>query len=221
VSTHPIRGSFITLEGGDGSGKSTQAVALTDLIRREGYQALLTSEPDGTNLGQTIRAIFERPTESASPLAELLLFEAARAQHVDEVIRPALDDGTVVVCDRFADSTIAYQGYGRGLDVDMVRACNQIAAGELAPDLTLMFDLTVEAGLARAWTAQTGTPGPPRRTDYIGHDSLEFHRRVRAGFKEIAEREPLRIKVLDAGLPPQEVTAAAWKCVKELLDRCD
>jgi len=209
------RGVLITLEGGDGSGKSTHAEALAGLLRDAGYPVLLTEEPAGTDPGRAIKAIFERlaagEIASVAPLAELFLFEAARAQHVQEVIRPALSRGEVVLCDRFTDSTLAYQGYGRGLNLDHIRACNQIATGGLTPDLILLFDVPPEKGLARADIERQ------KIRDAIGQEPLEFHRRVREGFLELARRESARFAVLDATLPAAAVTRTAWARVCSFL----
>lgn len=211
------RGLLVTLEGGEGCGKTTQAQALSRLLRQEGYPVTLTREPAGTELGRLVKGFFReegggqgrRPAVGA--LAELLLFEAARAQHLEEVIRPALARGDLVLCDRFTDSTLAYQGYGRGLSLDQVRACNQIATGGLVPELTLLLDLPPEEGLARK--------GSEPLPDAIGREPLEFHRRVRAGFLQIARREPQRVVVLDASRPPEKVTAEAWQHLRRLLER--
>src|SRR3989304_3163703 len=180
------RGVLITLEGGEGSGKSTQAEALAEFLRDEGYTVLVTEEPAGTQLGRVVKGVFEQQASgeqsaAVNAVAELFLFEAARAQHVAEVIRPALERGEVVLCDRYTDSTLAYQGYGRGLSLDHIRACNHIATGGLAPDLTLLVDVPPEGGLARADPPQADRPGQEKREkarDAIGQESREFHRRV-------------------------------------------
>ena len=217
------RGVLITLEGGDGSGKSTQAEALAELLRDTGYTVLLTQEPAGTELGRAIKGVFESlatqgEAGAVSPMAELFLFEAARAQHIQEVIRPALERGEVVLCDRFIDSTLAYQGYGRGLSLDHIRACNHIATGGLTPDLTLLFDLPPEEGLARADTRPPGARGREKLRDSIGQEPLAFHRRVREGFLELARREPARTIVIDATLPPATATQAAWERLRSFLE---
>lgn len=206
----PPTGAFITLEGGEGSGKSTQAAALARLLKDAGYDVTLTREPGGTQLGRLLHSVFQagkRPV--VSPAAELLLFEAARAQHVAEVIRPALAQGQIVVCDRFTDSSLAYQGYGRGLDLDEVAAANRLASGGLVPDLTLLLDLPPEVGLARKGQEGDG--------DSIGSESLAFHQRVRDGYLALARRDPARIVVLEATAPEAETTRAAWDEVQRLL----
>ena len=181
---------------------------------------LTTEEPGGTDLGRQFWAFLQERARAAAaplePLAELLLFEAARAQHVAEVIRPALAAGRVVLCDRFADSSIAYQGYGRGLDLALVEEANRIATGGLAPDLTLLLDVPVEAGLARAKAAEAHG-GAKKAPDAIGQETLAFHERVREGFLEIARKEPGRVAVIDTTRPQEAVLEAAWEVVGERL----
>ena len=203
------RGTLVTLEGGEGSGKSTQAEALAALLRGREYSVLLTREPAGTRLGGIVKGILQ-PGMALTAEAEMFLFQAARAQHVQEVIRPALERGDVVLCDRYTDSTLAYQGYGRGLNLDHLRAVNHIASGGLPPHFTVLLDIPPETGLARK--------DHESLTDSIGSESLEFHQRVRAGFLELAKREPERIAVVDACQPADEVTAAAWQHLERFLD---
>ena len=203
------RGTLVTLEGGEGSGKSSQADALATLTREHDYDVTITREPAGTELGEIVKGIFQRGV-TVTPEAELLLFEAARAQHVQEVIRPALERGEVILCDRYTDSTLAYQGYGRGLSLDHLRAVNHIATGGLPPNFTILLDLPPEIGLARKDHETLG--------DSIGKESLEFHQRVRAGYLELAQREPIRMVVVDASLPKDQVTQAAWQHLQRFLD---
>ena len=203
------RGALVTLEGGEGSGKSSQAEALATLMRSQDYSVMLTREPASTALGRTVMAMF-RQKATVTAEAELFLFEAARAQHVREVIRPALERGTVVLCDRYTDSTLAYQGYGRGLSLDHIRAVNHIATGGLTPHFTILLDVPPETGLARK--------DHQRLDDSIGGEALEFHQRVRQGFLELARREPQRITVVDATLPLDQVTRAAWQHLQRFLD---
>ncbi len=205
------RGIFITLEGGDGAGKSTQARILADRLCDLTYTVCLTREPTGTALGTRIWSAFADSTASITPVAELLFFSAARAQHMEEVIKPALARYEIVICDRFADSTIAYQGYGRGLPLDVVHICNDLATGALRPDLTLLFDLPPEAGTSRA------NDRGARADDSIGQESLDFHRRVRDGFLQIAREEPQRIAVIDAASIEDAVARAVWDRVEALL----
>lgn len=203
------RGTLVTLEGGEGCGKSSQAEALAALLREDGYAVLVTREPGGTKLGQIVKGIFQEGVPVTAE-AELFLFEAARAQHVQEVIRPALERGEVVLCDRYTDSTLAYQGYGRGLSPDHLRAVNHIATDGLAPHFTILLDLPPEKGLAHK--------ANERVRDSLGDESIEFHRRVREGYLELARREPKRIAVVDASKPLQQVTQAAWQQLQRFLD---
>ena len=209
-------GRFITLEGGDGSGKSSQAVALRDLMLEHDYPVLLTAEPGGTEFGREIWGFFTGEVSSGTELsavAELFLFEADRAQHVAEVLQPALEDGINVICSRFVDSTLAYQGYGRGLNHDQLRAVNHVATGGLLPDLTLLLDIPVEVGLARKRGEAV--------SDRIGREERDFHERVRQGFLELAKREPRRFVVIDAGQAESRVTDLCWAVVSHVLDSLD
>ena len=210
------RGLFIVLEGGDGSGKTTQARLLAETLRGRGIDVLLTQEPAGTRLGELVKGVFERShsERGAPPISaktELFLFEAARSDHVRTVIRPALAEGRVVVCDRFADSTLAYQGYGRGLALGEIRRLNDIATEGLTPDLVVVADVTPETGTARA------DAGGGKKRDSIGQESLEFHRRVREGFLEIARAGGERYVVVDAGRPVDEVATRVFEVVERLL----
>lgn len=199
----PRRGLFITFEGGEGTGKSTQVARLAARVRATGRTAVTAREPGGTEIGERIRAITREP---AAPLAELFLFEAARAQLVAELIEPSLAKGAVVILDRFTDSTLAYQGYGRGLDLSMIAELNQIAVQGILPDLTFLLDLDVDIGLAR----KLGEIGH----DAIGQEHRDFHQRVREGYLELARGEPERWSVLDAGLPLQELEEVIWHALR-------
>lgn len=186
-----MRGIFITFEGGEGTGKSTQIPRLHDTLIEQGHTVIMTREPGGTPVAERIREVLLDPDNDALvTMAELLLYEAARAQHVGELIIPALDAGTVVLCDRFYDSTTAYQGAGRYVDATDVDTLNQLASHGLEPDVTILLDLPPEIGLQRAKGEGTG--------DRIEGESLEFHERVRAGFLALAEAQPERIHVIDA-----------------------
>ena len=214
----PHAALFITLEGGEGSGKSTHARALADRLRAAGHDVCLTREPAGTPLGALIKGVFERRAAGdgppLTPGAELFLFEAARADHVRTVIRPALAAGRIVVCDRFADSTLAYQGAGRGLPLDEIRRLNRIATEGLTPDLTLLFDVPPEAGLPRADAShQAGA----KQRDALGEETLAFHRRVREGFLAIAREHPDRVAVIDATQPQDKVAQVVWAAAQRAL----
>ncbi len=187
-----MRGRFITFEGVEGCGKSTQMARLLEWMQKAGLPVLATREPGGTKVGEGIRELLLTPREEGLDAgAELLLYEAARAQHVGEVIRPALEAGVHVLCDRFFDSTTAYQAFGRGLDEEMVLELNRMASGGLVPDLTLLFSVAIEEGLGRARGDSAG--------DRLEGESLAFHRKVQAGFEALAQREPGRFRVLGEG----------------------
>ncbi|GBD12865.1 Thymidylate kinase [bacterium HR24] len=203
----PPRGLFVTLEGGEGAGKSVQARALARRLEEHRLPHLLTYEPGGTELGLRLRELLMDPAIELSPWGELFLFAADRAQHVGEVIAPALAEGKVVVCERFNDSTIAYQGYGRGLPLEQVRQVCRAAAANVVPDLTFLLDVPPDVGLAR----KTGDD------DRFRYQALDFHQRVRQGYLALAREEPARIVVVDATLPVAEVTEALWERLQALL----
>lgn len=207
-----MSGLFITFEGGDGSGKSTQIALLADRLKALGFDVRTFREPGGVtpgDAGERIRDVVLNPIhEGLGVRAELLLYEASRAQLVDAHYRPALAEGAIVLCDRYADSSVAYQGYGRAvLPVEQVHELNRIATGGLVPDLTLLLDVDAASGLAQA-TAEGAD-----RLEQAGHD---FHERVRAGYLELAAAEPARIKVIGRG-PVDEVAQAVWANVEPLL----
>jgi len=195
---------FITFEGGEGCGKSTQARALYRRLLSMGVPALLTHEPGGTPLGSALRRWLKFQGE-LDPQTELLLFNASRAHLVSRVIRPALEKDSVVICDRFADSTTAYQGYGRELDFALIETANNIGTQGLRPDLTVLLDLPVEQGLARK-----------RLHDRFEREELAFHQRVRQGYLEMAKKEPERWLVIDASLPKKEIGRLIWQRVEPL-----
>jgi len=207
--TSPRRGLFITLEGGEGSGKSTQAQALKALVEGAGRNVTVTREPAGCPLGQRVRELLSEPSLELDPRSELFLFVAARAQHVAEVIRPALEHDDVVICDRFGDSSVAYQGYGRGLGPDDVRLSNRMATQGLVPDLTVLLDVPVETGLGR----KAGEDAPDR----IAQEGAQFHERVRQGYLAMAAEEPERFLVVDATLSSPEITKRIWQRLEALL----
>jgi len=193
-----MAGCFITFEGVEGSGKTTQIRLAGEFLRDRGLPVVMTQEPGGTPLGQRIREILlNRGDFDISGEAEVFLFAAARAQHTETLIRPALERGQVVLCDRFSDATIAYQAYGRGLSLESVREVCRMAAGGLSPRLTLLFDLPVEKGLERAFRRIAGRR-EGEREDRFERERLDFHRRIREGYLAIARGEPGRVKVLDA-----------------------
>lgn len=203
-----MRGVLITFEGVEGSGKTTQMARLGRWLRGQGYRVERTAEPDGTALGAAIRRLFERPGIHPSPLAEVFLFMAARQQHVAEKIGPWLRAGRVVLCDRYTDATLAYQGYGRGVDADLIRELNLRATGGVLPELTLLFDLPPEEGLRRIGR---------RRLDRFEREALAFHRRVRRGYLEIQRAEPKRVRLIRADRPVAAVAADVIAVVGEHL----
>ncbi len=210
-----MRGKFITLEGGEGCGKSTQAKRLKAALERCGIEVLLTREPGGTPLAEKIRSLLK--DENADPpcdRSELLLFLAARAQLVKNVIRPALDAGRWVVSDRFSDSTLAYQGYGRELPLDFLVAANDFACDALKSDLTLLLDVPPEIALKRMRSREAATGTSADRIELAG---AEFHARLRQGFLDLAEKEKDRFSVIDASGNEDEVWSEIWKSMKRFL----
>jgi len=202
-------GLFITFEGGEGCGKSTHSRLLFKKLEQQSIPVLLTHEPGGTALGDGLRkAVKRKGSASISPLAELFLFAASRAQLVAEVIRPALEEGKVIICDRFTDSTLVYQGYGRGLDLTLVEKVNNMATANLRPDLTVFLDVAPEQGLARKRS--------PIKDRFESED-LSFHRRVREGYVKTAAAEPDRWLVIDASQPKPRVADIIWDRVSRLL----
>lgn len=208
---------FISFEGIEGSGKSTAQRLLAEHFLGLGHDPLLTREPGGCALGRSLRPILlDARTRGLSSRAELYLFLADRAQHVSEVIRPALEAGHIVLCDRYTDSTLAYQGYGRGLDPEHLRRINDMATGGLLPDLTLLLDLPVHCGLERAGlrNREEGTVLSEGRFDA---ESLEFHERVRQGYRALAVDEPERFAIIDAAQPPEDVMLQCLSAVEASL----
>lgn len=205
---------LITFEGPEGSGKTTQASLLLQHLERSGRKVILLREPGGTPLGDQIRDIVKHARSlTISPRSEVLLFAASRAELVDRVIRPRLEEDYVVICDRFSDSTLAYQGYGRGLPLDQVRCVVEMASSGLTPDLTFLLDLPPELGLAR--NKQEPTPD----WDRFEEEDLEFHRRVRAGYLQLAKLDPKRWVILDATKPKAELHALICGTVEERLKK--
>jgi len=203
-------GLFVTFEGGDGSGKSTQLARVAARLSPLGLEPVVTREPGGTPLAEGIRELLLDPARRPDARAEAFLIEAARADLMAGVIAPALAAGRVVLCDRHADSTLAYQGYGRGLDLAQLRAWNEAATAGRIPDLTLLFDLDPASAMARRSTAA----GTPNRID---REPLEFHARVRLGFLELARAAPGRFVVLDAAGDPEEIESRVWAALEPRL----
>ena len=200
------RGIFITLEGPEGAGKSTQGRQLSSWLRRRGYKVLFTREPGGTVLGQRLRQIvLDRRHGKMNPLVELFLYEASRATIVSEVIRPALKSGRIVVVDRFQDSTWVYQGWAGGLPLKLVEQMGQAATGGLKPDLTLLLDLPVKKGLARV-----------KRPNRMEAKPVAFHEKVRAGYRLLARREPRRFRLIQADQPTEKVQQQIQKIVSQI-----
>ncbi|MCW8915552.1 MAG: dTMP kinase [Magnetovibrio sp.] len=185
------KGRFITLEGGEGAGKSTQIRLLQSALEGAGHKVLCTREPGGSPGGEDIRNLLVKGNTDWEPLTEALLNYAARHEHLQKVILPALNDGTWVICDRFADSTMAYQGYGHGMNREVIRRLHRLVVDDIAPDLTLILDMPVETGLSRAVARGDGED----RYERMGQD---FHERLRQGFLEIAKKDPGRCAIIDA-----------------------
>ena len=200
---------FITFEGGEGSGKSVQSRTLFRRLEKLAVPALLTHEPGGTVLGQKLARLLKYARDTGiSPMTELLMFNASRAQLVGEVMRPGLKAGKVVICDRYTDSTIAYQHYGRGLDLTLVRTINDAATGGLTPDLTVLLDVPVELGLARKGD---------KKPDRFEKEDMAFHRRVREGYLKMAASEPRRWLVIDARQSKEKIAGIIWERASRLL----
>ncbi|MCE5198129.1 MAG: dTMP kinase [Armatimonadota bacterium] len=191
-------GFFLTLEGIEGSGKSTLAGLLAEHFASAGMEVVVTAEPGGCAVGEAIRQLVLHSTEPISDNAELLLFEAARAQHVQCTILPALQRGAIVICDRFTDSSLAYQGYARGIDINIIKTLNDFATGGLTPDLTILLDLPAEVGLARQV-----------KMDRVSSERLAFHEAVREGYLAIAKAEPERVVVISAEMGVEDVLREA------------
>jgi dTMP kinase len=195
---------FITFEGIEGAGKTTQARRLCEHLSGKGIQYIFTREPGGTVIGEKIRSLLLDPqSDGMVPVSELLLYGAARSQHIEEVISPALAEGKVVICDRFVDATIAYQGSGRQIPMNVIKIVNSLASADIKPDLTILLDLEAEVGLARA-RARNKSSGDTSTTRF-DDEELEFHRRVREGYLEIAHADTNRVKIVSADSPPEKL----------------
>jgi dTMP kinase len=206
------RGKFITFEGIDGCGKSTQMKAVAQRLEKEGHRLLLTREPGGTPIAEKIRnVIMSTENEEMVSECELLLYLAARAQHVREKIEPALKEGRIVLCDRFQEATFAYQGYGRALSMDVLRTMNAFATGGTSPDLTLIFDITVDLSRQRLQSMN-------KATDRMESGSRSFYERIREGYQELARHEPSTIELVDGARPLDEITDRIYRRIADLLE---
>lgn len=207
-----MKGKFIVFEGIDGSGKTTQLKLLGENLVSRGYRVLYTREPGGTRVGELVRKILLNPEFSELvPRAEALLYAAARAQHVEQVILPALKEGKIVLCDRFLDSSLAYQGFGRGVDIALLKQINEPATAGLVPDLVLILDFCCEKGMDRI--SLSG-----RSIDRIEGERREFHSKVRSGYLILAQSDPHRYRVIDANRPVGKVCHDVFKAVEGVLD---
>ena len=209
-----MRGKFITFEGIDGSGKSTQLRMLAGDLRSRGVDVVATHEPGGTPLGRRLREAFLETEETVAPRAELLLFASDRAQHVELLIKPALEDGRTVISDRYADATFAYQGAGRGFDAATIEQVIELATGGLTPDLTLFFDISVETAIRRMGT-RNDSEAIRNRMDL---ETAEFYERVRDAYLNIADKEPDRFKLIDANGPVDEIHRTVGEIIRDFLD---
>jgi len=209
-------GRFITFEGPEGSGKSTQIRRLAEMLEARGIKVVCTREPGGTATGEAIRNILQHDAagEPLADRAELLLFVASRAQLMDQVILPALGRGEWVLCDRFIDSTLAYQGFARGMDVAVLERINDFAIQSRKPDLTLLLDLEIERGFQRLEERYAGGKGS---ADRFERETRDFHLRVREGYHQLAEREPARFRIIDSDQPIDEVASKVWNTVRKAL----
>lgn len=208
------KGRLITFEGPEGAGKSTQAAMLIARLEARGIEIIYTREPGGTKLGEAIRGVlqYNAAGEAPCPESEVLLFEASRAQLVRQVILPALERGAWVVCDRFFDSTTAYQGFGRGFPVELMETINRFAVGEAVPDMTILLDVNVSLGMQRCAKRQAGQA---MKYDRIESEALEFHERVRQGYLELARRYPERFRQVDAMRHAEPIADDVWRLVRD------
>lgn len=210
-------GLFITFEGGEGGGKSTQARLLVVALRQRGIPVVHTREPGGTPVSEAVRRVLLTPGGRVAPLTELLLYEAARAQHLTEIVRPALARGAVVVCERYTDATEAYQGHGRGLPLVDIRRLNRVATGGLSPDVTFLLDVPVRRGLRAARRLAkrvTASAARSRGGDRMERESDAFHERVRRGYLALARRSPRRVRTIPWGRTVEDVQSSVWSEVR-------
>ena len=205
-----MKGKFISFEGIEGTGKSTQARLLYEHLIKKGYTALLTEEPGGTQIGLRIRdLLLSVEHKGMLPLTEMLLYNASRVQHIEDVILPAMQKGAIVITDRFTDSTVAYQGYGRGIDLSIIRSLERQVTAGLKPDITILLDLDVETGLKR----NRGI----NKTDRLELEDVKFHKRVKNGYLKIASKKKKRIKVIDASESMEQVQNKIRKIITGFL----
>ncbi len=202
------KGCFITFEGADGCGKTTQSKLVQEYLEKSGYEVIWTREPGAKGLGQKIRELLLHYDGDVAPMCEAFLFLADRAQHIEHLIKPAVNAGKIVICDRHTDSTIAYQGYGRGEDIQQLKYLNNLATGDIKPDLTFVFDVSTEVAQKRVGSEK----------DRMESAGLEFHKKVRQGYLEIARHEPERVKVIDANNDIDKVFEDTKKVLQSFLD---
>jgi len=208
---------FITLEGIEGSGKTTQIRRLVEFFEDQGIECVATRQPGGTLIGENIRSILLDPANRAlAPLAELLLYMADRAQHIHELIRPALKNGKTVVCDRYFDATLVYQGFARGLSIELIGQLHQLLFDDLKPDVTLLLDLSPQAGLERAWQQLNNGQRSGDESRFEA-EAVAFHEKVRDGYLELARLEPERFRIIDAAQTQNQVFAAMRKILSSFL----
>lgn len=207
-----MKGFFISFEGIEGTGKSTQAKLLAENLRKKGHRVIQTMEPGGTKISLKIRELLlSLESREMDHVTELLLYNAARVQHIKEVIEPALKSGDIVITDRFSDSTVAYQGHARGIDLQLIESLDIIATGKLRPDITILFDIDVRTGLAR--NKELG------KSDRLELEDISFHEKVRQGFIQIANMEPGRVKVIDCSETLDSVHQKVVKIISEFIEK--
>lgn len=205
-----MSGMFITFEGIECCGKSTQVLLLTECLKKKGYDVVYTREPGGTNIGEGIRNILLDTKNSAmANLTEILLYIASRVQHIHEVIQPALLSNKIVICDRFIDATLAYQGYARGIDIPLIHKLHELVIENISPDITLLLDIMPEQGFLRAKN---------KKLDRIEQEDIKFHDMVRHGYLQIARQEPDRVKIIDGSRSIDEVHQLVCECIDKIID---
>jgi len=218
-TTERQHGAFVTFEGIDGCGKSTQIRLLAEHLRGEGHRVVEAIEPGGTAIGRQIRRVLlDASNREITPIAELLLYFASRAQNVEEVIRPALAEASIVLCDRFTDSTVVYQGFARGLGEQVVADLNRVACGGLSPELTVYLEIDLETSLARAHARNQALSGDDAVETRMDEQSVAFYRQVREGYQILAAREPKRWLVIDGNREPPVIAAEIFEAVRSRID---